>query len=57
MKLAVQSRRWETCLTNIDDIIVYGSDFSQHMEKVQQVLERLESAGLKLRPDKCEMLN
>ncbi|XP_052218279.1 uncharacterized protein K02A2.6-like [Dreissena polymorpha] len=56
MELALQGLQWETCLIYIDDIIVFGSDFRQHMERIQKVLERMEAAGLKLRPDKCEML-
>ena len=56
MELALQGLQWETCLIYIDDIIVYGVDFEQHMQRVEQVLERISEAGLKLRPDKCHLL-
>ena len=56
MELALQGLQWETCLIYIDDIIVYGADFNQHMQRVEQVLQRISDAGLKLRPDKCHML-
>lgn len=56
MELALQGLQWETCLIYIDDIIVYGVDFDQHLTRVEQVLDRISQAGLKLRPDKCHML-
>lgn len=56
MELALQGLQWETCLVYIDDIIVFGTDFIQHIQRVEEVLERLRAAGLKLRPDKCNML-
>ena len=37
----------------IDDIIVVGSNFDQHLSNLQKVFERLKHAGLKLQPQKC----
>lgn len=37
----------------MDDIMVHGSNKKKHEEQLQRVTERLESAGLKLNPDKC----
>ena len=56
MELALQGLQWETCLVYIDDIIVYGKDFDEHMIRVEQVLERIKQAGLKLKPEKCNFL-
>lgn len=56
MELALQGLQWETCIIYIDDVIVYGKTFKDHMERVQEVLERLQAAGLKLKPEKCELL-
>ena len=39
----------------MDDIIVHGKDMSQHDERLQKVLEHLESAGLQLNPEKCAL--
>ena len=39
----------------MDDIIVHGKDMSQHDERLQKVMERLESAGLQLNPEKCAL--
>ncbi|MCW4336191.1 MAG: RNase H-like domain-containing protein [Candidatus Thiodiazotropha endolucinida] len=40
----------------IDDIIVYGRNFDEHIRRVEEVFTRLRDAGLKLKPDKCDML-
>ena len=39
----------------MDDIIVHGKDMSQHDERLQKVMERLESAGLQLNSEKCAL--
>jgi transposase InsO family protein/DNA-binding MarR family transcriptional regulator len=56
MELALQGLQWETCLVYIDDIVVFAADFNQHIERVTQVFERMKQAGLKLKPEKCNML-
>lgn len=39
----------------IDDIIVFGKNFNEHLERVEEVLERILLAGLKLKAKKCEL--
>ena len=56
MELALTNLQWLTCLIYIDDIIVFGKSFDEHMGRVEEVLKRLESAGLKLKPQKSQML-
>ena len=56
MELALQGLQWVTCLVYIDDVIVFGENFEQHIARVSQVLERIKEAGLKLKPEKCHML-
>ena len=56
MEMALQGLQWITCLIYIDDIIVFGKNFDEHISRVEQVLERIQAAGLKLKPQKCEML-
>ena len=41
------------CLVYIDDILVVGSSYQDHLENVVAVLDRLRSAGLRLKPAKC----
>ena len=56
MELILQGLQWSTCLVYIDDIIVYGVDFDQHIQRVDEVLERISKAGLKFKPEKCNLL-
>ena len=56
MEMALQGLQWITCLIYIDDIIVFGKNFEEHINRVEEVLERIEAAGLKLKPAKCLLL-
>ena len=42
--------------SHIVDIIIFGKSFDQHLHNLQQVLDRLRQAGLKLHPSKCQFL-
>ncbi|KAK7945594.1 hypothetical protein WMY93_001322 [Mugilogobius chulae] len=46
----------ESLLVYLDDIIIYSADFSSHLQHLDQVFERLWQHGLKLKPDKCKLL-
>ena len=48
--------QWSACLVYIDDIIIMGKTFNDHMRNLQAVFERLRQAGLKLHPGKCQFL-
>ena len=41
------------CLIYLDDIIVYGTSFEDHLKHLEMVLTKLGEAGLKLKPSKC----
>ena len=38
----------------MDDVIVFGKTFDEHLSRLAEVLERFRSAGLKLKPEKCQ---
>ena len=48
--------QWSACLGYIDDIIIMGKSFEEHLHNLQQVFERIKLAGLKLHPGKCQFL-
>ena len=56
MERVLHGLHWKTLLLYLDDIIVIGPDFQTHMARLEQVLQRLWAAGLKLKPAKCELL-
>ena len=45
----------EVCLVYLDDIIVYSRDVDTHLDRLRAVFERLQAAGLKLKPSKCRL--
>ena len=45
----------DTCLDYLDDIIVPSPSFSDQLQRLRRVFERLRSAGLKVRPAKCRL--
>ena len=42
------------CVAYLDDILIYSEDYQTHVEHVRKVLEKLQGAGLYLKPEKCE---
>jgi len=43
------------CLVYIDDVVVFGEDFDQTLANLDLVLNKIQSAGLQLKPQKCEL--
>lgn len=46
----------ESFLVYLDDIIVYSPDFNTHLQNLEGVFANLHKHGLKLRPDKCNLM-
>ncbi|PIK42002.1 hypothetical protein BSL78_21124 [Apostichopus japonicus] len=45
----------EICVTYLDDILVYGETFTQHLLRLRQVLQRVQEHGMKLKAAKCKL--
>lgn len=45
----------KTCFIYLDDILVVGKDWADHLKNLKEVLKRLRDANLKLNPKKCRM--
>ena len=53
MDLVLAGLQWSQCLVYIDDVIVLGRTFKEHLDNLQEVFQRLRLAGLRLKPSKC----
>ena len=53
MDLVLAGLQWSQCLVYIDDVIVFGRTFKEHLVNLQEVFQRLRLAGLRLKPSKC----
>ena len=47
---------WQICLIYMDDVIVIGKDFGDMIKNLSLIFERLQEAGLKLKPRKCKLI-
>ena len=57
MEVALNGLQWITCLIYLDDVIIYGSSFDDHINRLEAVLVRISQAGLKLKPRKCHFFH
>ncbi|UYV63577.1 K02A2.6-like, partial [Cordylochernes scorpioides] len=46
--------RWQICLCYLDDVIIYSSDFSTYLKRIEAVLKCFREANLKLNNKKCQ---
>ena len=53
MDLVLAGLQWYNCLVYLDDILIIGKTFDDHLHNLRLVFERLREAGLKLKPSKC----
>ena len=42
------------CITYLDDVVIYSDTLDRHEQDVLRIMKRLEEAGIKLEPIKCE---
>ena len=62
--LATFQRLMETCLGDLnlhwciiylDNIVIFSKDLVSHLKRLEALFQKLEQAGLKLKPSKCEL--
>ena len=53
MDLVLTGLHWLSCLVYLDDIVIFGKSFEEHLTNLASVLQRLRDANLKLQPAKC----
>ena len=49
--------QWTSYLVYIDDIIIVGKTFEEHLSNLEEVFKRLAQVGLKLHSNKCQFYN
>ena len=55
MEKVLAGLHWKICLVYLDDIIVFSRSFESHIENLGEVLSRIQEAGLKVAPHKCQL--
>jgi hypothetical protein len=48
--------QYETLIVYLDDLIIFGKSYDEHLQRLEEVLRRLEKANMKLSPKKCHFL-
>jgi hypothetical protein len=56
MDVVLAVLKWKICLVYLDDIVVFAPTVTQHLERLESVLQRIGRAGLKLKLSKCSFL-
>ena len=53
MNLVLRGLNWKTLLAFLDDVLIMGKSFDDHLENLDAALKRFRKFGLKLKPKKC----
>ena len=56
MDLVLTGLAHDTCLAYLDDIIIFSKTLMEQIDRLDAVLQRLARDGLKLKPEKCFLL-
>ncbi len=55
MDVVLSGLLWKNCLVYMDDIIVFGRSFDEHLDNLTLVLDALRAANITLKPSKCKL--
>lgn len=53
MEMVLKGLQWHRCLVYLDDVVVFGKNFSETLINLQEVLTCFQDANLRLKPSKC----
>ncbi len=56
MERVLASLQWQIAICYLDDILVWSSSISEHIDRLGLILQRLVEAGLRLKCKKCHFL-
>ncbi|GFX20790.1 transposon Tf2-11 polyprotein [Trichonephila clavipes] len=54
METVLKGLTFEACLIYLDNVIIGGRTFEEHLQNIRKVLSKLSDANLKLNPSKCK---
>ncbi|GFW34934.1 retrovirus-related Pol polyprotein from transposon 297 [Trichonephila clavipes] len=57
METVLKGLTFEACLIYLDDVIIGGRTFEEHLQNIRKVLSKLSDANLKLNPSKCKFFH
>ena len=52
MDMVLAGLQWTNCLVYLDDVIILGKTFEEHLRNLKEVFQCLREAGLRLKPSK-----
>jgi predicted aspartyl protease len=55
MEFVLRGLTWKTCLVYLDDVMVVGSTFGEHLKNLEEIFGRLRSAHFQLNVKKCNL--
>ncbi len=55
MELVLSGLQWKKVLVYLDDVILTGTGFDEHLLRLRDILSRFREHGLKLKPSKCHL--
>ena len=55
MEKVLAGLTWQICLVYLDDVIVYSKTVSEHIDRLEAIMQKFISAGLTLKPKKCNL--
>ena len=53
INIVMRGLNWKTALAFLDDILIMGQDFDDHLKNLREALERFRKYRLRLKPKKC----
>jgi hypothetical protein len=55
METVSRDLTYESCFVHLDDVIVIGRSFQEHVLNLRKVFQRFREARLKLNPETCQL--